>query len=62
MLNRSRMDPCKSALVRVVVFALFFAACSRPPALSTLSSVDELKARFNADAGKPRIILLMSPT
>ena len=33
-----------------------------PPTLSNLTSVDELKARFNADAGKPRIILLLSPT
>ena len=33
-----------------------------PPTLKDISSVDELAARFNADAGKPRIILLLSPT
>jgi hypothetical protein len=38
------------------------AGCSRKPTLTNISSVEELKARFNADAGKPRIILLLSPT
>lgn len=33
-----------------------------PPALSNIAGVDDLKARFNTDAGKPRIILLLSPT
>ena len=33
-----------------------------PPVLDELDGVNELKARFNADAGKPRIILLLSPT
>jgi hypothetical protein len=32
------------------------------PTLSDLTGVDELKARFNRDADKPRIILLLSPT
>jgi len=30
--------------------------------LTDLSSVDQLQAAFNADAGKPRLILLLSPT
>jgi hypothetical protein len=30
--------------------------------LSNLNGIDELKARFNRDAGKPRIVLLLSPT
>jgi hypothetical protein len=33
-----------------------------PPALTNIAGVEALKARFNADAGKPRIILLLSPT
>lgn len=32
------------------------------PALLDLHSLDELKARFEADRGKPRLILLVSPT
>jgi hypothetical protein len=32
------------------------------PVLKDLSGVDELKARFNRDAGKPRVVLLLSPT
>lgn len=31
-------------------------------ALEDLASIDDLKARFNADVGVPRIILLVSPT
>jgi ABC-type glycerol-3-phosphate transport system substrate-binding protein len=30
--------------------------------LSDLTSVDQLKERFNADQGVPRLILLVSPT
>ena len=30
--------------------------------LTDLHSVDDLRARFDADAGSPRLILLVSPT
>jgi hypothetical protein len=30
--------------------------------LQDLNNIDALKARFNRDAGKPRIVLLLSPT
>ena len=30
--------------------------------LTDLSTVNQLQAAFNADAGKPRLILLLSPT
>lgn len=32
------------------------------PALIDIHTPDDLKARFNQDAGMPRIILLVSPT
>lgn len=31
-------------------------------AVRQLSSVDQLKAQFNADQGRPRLVLLLSPT
>ena len=30
--------------------------------LEDIRSVDDLRARFQADAGKPRLVLLVSPT
>jgi hypothetical protein len=32
------------------------------PVLEDLKSLDDFKARFNDDEGKPRIVLLLSPT
>jgi hypothetical protein len=32
------------------------------PTLSDLKSVDELKTLFTQDRGKPRLVLLLSPT
>ena len=32
------------------------------PTLSDLKSVEELKTLFNQDRGKPRLVLLLSPT
>ena len=33
-----------------------------PGGLRDLAGVEQLKARFNRDAGKPRTVLLLSPT
>lgn len=35
---------------------------AEPPSLADLSTVDELRLAFEHDAGKPRVILLLSPT
>ena len=64
-------------LIYLVLLAPLFVACGSAPATSTntyssttgsapvltdISSPEALKARFNQDAGVPRIILLVSPT
>lgn len=49
-------------LLGLLATLMSVAGCARTPSLTDISSVDALKARFNADAGKPRIILLLSPT
>jgi hypothetical protein len=55
------------ALVLVVLGATRFLSPVQPlsgpeAGLENLGSIDDLKARFNADVGVPRIILLVSPT
>ena len=35
---------------------------SQTGTLQDLNNIGDLKARFNRDAGKPRIVLLLSPT
>jgi hypothetical protein len=37
-------------------------AAAQPAALTDLSTVDELRLAFEHDSGKPRVILLLSPT
>ena len=58
---RTNRSPAIWALMALTT-ALITGCKPAPPTLSNISSVDELKGRFNADAGKPRIILLLSPT
>lgn len=37
--------------------------CEEPTrALADMNSMDDLRARFNEDAGSPRLVLLLSPT
>jgi len=37
-------------------------AAAQPAELDDLSTVDELRLAFEHDAGKPRVVLLLSPT
>ena len=48
----------------LVTAALFAATCGAAsgPTLRDISSIDELKTSFEHDAGKPRLVLLLSPT
>lgn len=63
-----QMAPWRKAAELLVIFPLLVLSlatlgCQRqPPTLQDLPGVDALKAQFNADAGKPRIVLLLSPT
>jgi hypothetical protein len=51
-------------VMAAVVLAGLSAGCrgGGKPTLSHLRGVEELKTRFNRDAGTPRIVLLLSPT
>jgi hypothetical protein len=54
--------------IRTVVCAIALAIITLPiaapaaPSLAQLSGVSELKDWFNANKGRPRLILLLSPT
>ena len=41
---------------------LGFSCGDRTPSLTDLRSVDDLRSRFDADAGSPKLVLLVSPT
>ena len=51
--------------ISLVFFLLALAACGLldlPSRSSTLTGIEQLQERFNEAKGKPRLILLMSPT
>jgi hypothetical protein len=52
----------QTLLLALVVLSVSAACRSHEPALEDLKSLDAFKARFNADEGKPRLVLLLSPT
>jgi hypothetical protein len=51
-------------MAMLLVAAVLAASCrgESSATLSDLNGVEEFKAHFNRDAGKPRIVLLLSPT
>ena len=44
-----------------IALALLLVPAPNAP-LVDITSVDDLKSRFNQDRGKPRVLLLVSPT
>lgn len=46
----------------IVAFISMAAETRKEAALHDLKNVDELKAVFNEDLGKPRLLVLLSPT
>lgn len=45
-----------------LLVSLLLACCGGEGGWRSLDSLEELKARFNEDAGKYRVVLLLSPT
>ena len=53
----------RALLPALLVSVALLAGCkSPPPKLEEIAGLEALKTQFNADAGKPRIVLLLSPT
>lgn len=53
------------AVVSSLILALSTTLASEkgpPTEMTDMKSIDELKALFKADAGSPRLVLLLSPT
>ncbi len=51
------------ALVQVFLGPIGGYRCDEPAkTLVDMNSMDDLRARFNSDAGSPRLVLLLSPT
>ena len=51
------------ALVQFLLGPIGGYRCEEPArTLADMNSMDDLRARFNEDAGSPRLVLLLSPT
>jgi hypothetical protein len=67
---RQRSRTAGFLAVCLLIFALlagwlyFLGPCSAPPGvtIADLHGVADLQARFNADRGQPRLVVILSPT
>ena len=58
-----RRDVLAALLPLCFVLFSYVTACGpHKPVLQDLSGIEEVKAQFNRDSGKPRVVLLLSPT
>ena len=63
-----RNSPWKWPIIAVVfvatIIAVFIGSLRPAPnvALTDISDIEQLRARFNQDKGTPRLLLLLSPT
>jgi hypothetical protein len=64
MKSRRQLLACAGLFSAFVALAAIPAAVAQPPAatLRDLHGVEELKTWFNANTGRVRLILLLSPT
>ncbi len=65
MLRNSRWKWPIIAVVFVATIIAVFIGSLRPAAnvaLTDISDIEQLRARFNQDKGTPRLLLLLSPT
>lgn len=56
------VGPKERRVSLLCVLAAAVAGCGHAPTLDELTSVDQLKERFNRDASATRIVLLLTPT
>jgi hypothetical protein len=58
------LDVCVLVFVLVAGWLYSFAPVSAPPGvtLANLHGIGDLQARFNADRGQPRLMVIFSPT
>jgi hypothetical protein len=65
LLQRHRTWLILLRLAALLGYALWSDAQRTPPTqepLTYLASLDDLRAQFNQDVGRPRLILLLAPT
>ena len=62
MYRRLAVVTASTVLLLGIVNAGVWSAEEELPTLRALESVDSLKTEFNADSGKRRLLMLLSPT
>ena len=63
-MNRNLRSGVLAVLLPLCCLSFIYVTACGPykPVLQDLTGVEELTAQFNRDSGKPRVVLLLSPT